>query len=180
MLVLLGVFYFAACQSSETKGGKLKMWYDKPATVWNEALPVGNGRLGAMIYGDPAAEKIQLNEETFWSGGPSRNDNPKALEALPKIRELIFNGKFKEAETMVNENMLTQLHGSKYQVVGDLVLNFPGHENFTNYYRELDLERAVFKTTYQVDGRNLHPRGVCIAARPGDCGETFGKQKEET
>lgn len=152
MLVLLGIFYFAACQSSETKGGKLKMWYDKPATVWNEALPVGNGRLGAMIYGDPAAEKIQLNEETFWSGGPSRNDNPKALEALPKIRELIFNGKFKEAETKVNENMLTQLHGSKYQIVGDLVLNFPGHENFSNYYRELDLERAVFKTTYQVDG----------------------------
>lgn len=151
MLVLLGIFYFAACQSSETKGGKLKMWYDKPATVWNEALPVGNGRLGAMIYGDPAAEKIQLNEETFWSGGPSRNDNPKALEALPKIRELIFNGKFKEAETMVNENMLTQLHGSKYQIVGDLVLNFPGHENFSNYYRELDLERAVFKTTYQVE-----------------------------
>jgi alpha-L-fucosidase 2 len=152
ILLLLGVFYFAACQGSENKGGKLKMWYDKPAKVWNEALPVGNGRLGAMIYGDPASEKIQLNEETFWSGGPSRNDNPKALEALPKIRELIFNGKFKEAETMVNENMLTQLHGSKYQVVGDLVLNFPGHENFTNYYRELDLERAVFKTSYQVDG----------------------------
>ncbi|WP_423128069.1 glycoside hydrolase family 95 protein [Gaoshiqia sp. Z1-71] len=155
-LKLLSLFFaycfLLSCQATATKGGKLKMWYDKPAKVWNEALPVGNGRLGAMIYGDPASEKIQLNEETFWSGGPSRNDNPKAQEALPKIRELIFNGKFKEAETMVNENMLTQLHGSKYQVVGDLVLNFPGHESFTDYYRELDLERAVFKTTYQVDG----------------------------
>lgn len=136
---------------AETKGGKLTMWYDKPATVWNEALPVGNGRLGAMIYGDPVNEKLQLNEETFWSGGPSRNDNPKALSALPEIRSLIFDGKFKEAETMINQNMMTPLNGSMYQVVGNLNLNFFNHENYTNYYRELNLENAVFTTTYTVD-----------------------------
>ncbi|SHJ75118.1 alpha-L-fucosidase 2 [Tangfeifania diversioriginum] len=134
------------------KGGKLKLWYDKPASNWNEALPVGNGRLGAMIYGDPANEKIQLNEETFWSGGPSRNDNPDALKALPEVRQLIFDGKYHEAEKMVNENMVTDLHGSMYQVVGNLNLSFPGHENYTGYYRELDIEKAVFTTTYQVDG----------------------------
>lgn len=135
-----------------SKGGKHKLWYDKPAKVWNEALPIGNGRLGAMIYGDPANEKIQLNEETFWSGGPSRNDNPNALKALPEIRQLIFEGKFHEAEKMANENMLTELHGSKYQVVGNLNLIFDGHENYSDYYRELDIENAMFTTTYQVDG----------------------------
>ncbi len=149
---LLCFCMLASCQSNETNSTELKMWYDKPATVWNEALPVGNGRLGGMVYGDPVNEKIQLNEETFWSGGPSRNDNPKARQALPKIRELIFGGEFKEAETMVNQNMVTALHGSKYQVIGDLVLNFPNHDNYTEYYRELDLERAVFKTSYKVDG----------------------------
>ena len=134
------------------KGGKLKLWYDKPASNWNEALPIGNGRLGAMVYGDPANEKIQLNEETFWSGGPSRNDNPDALKSLPEVRQLIFDGKYHEAEKMVNENMVTDLHGSMYQVVGNLNLSFPGHENYTGYYRELDIEKAVFTTTYQVDG----------------------------
>lgn len=138
---------------SATKGGKLKMWYDKPATVWNEALPVGNGRLGAMIYGDPVNEKVQLNEDTFWSGGPSRNDNPNALKALPQIRQLIFDGKFKEAEELINQNVkATELHGSTYQVVGNLNLAFKGHESYTEYYRELDLEKAIFTTTYKVDG----------------------------
>lgn len=134
------------------QGGKLKMWYDKPATVWNEALPVGNGRLGAMIYGNPVNEKIQLNEATFWSGGPSRNDNSKALSALPDVRKLIFEGKFYDAEKMINQNMVTGLHGSKYQVIGDLKLAFEGQENYTDYYRELDLEKAVFTTTYKVNG----------------------------
>lgn len=138
---------------SATKGGKLKMWYDKPAAVWNEALPVGNGRLGAMVYGDPVNEKIQLNEDTFWSGGPSRNDNTDALKALPQVRQLIFDGKFKEAEDLINQSIRAkELHGSMYQVVGNLNLAFAGHENFTEYYRELDLEKAIFTTTYKVDG----------------------------
>jgi alpha-L-fucosidase 2 len=147
MLLLLSIAGVNAQQ-----GGKLKMWYDKPATVWNEALPVGNGRLGAMVFGNPANEKIQLNESSFWSGGPSRNDNPNALGALPEVRKLIFEGKFYDAEKMINQNMVTNLHGSKYQVIGDLQLAFEGHEAFTDYYRELDLEKAVFKTTYKVNG----------------------------
>ena len=71
----------------------LKLWYDKPASIWNEALPLGNGRLGAMVFGDPAVERLQLNEETIWSGSPNNNAHDKALEALPKVRQLIFEGK---------------------------------------------------------------------------------------
>jgi len=133
------------------QGGKLIMWYSKPASLWNEALPVANGRLAAMIYGDPASEKIQLNEGTFWSGGPSRNDNPDALNALPLVRQLILEGKYSEAETMINQSMTAkQLHGSKYQPIGYLNLSFPDHNSYTGYYRELDLEKAVFTTTYKV------------------------------
>lgn len=149
---LFAMLLFTRCTTEPKTESKLKLWYNKPASVWNEALPLGNGRLGAMVYGDPVHEKIQLNEETFWSGGPSNNDNPEALAALPKVRKLIFDGKFYEAEKLINEKMVTGLHGSMYQVVGNLNLAFDDHQNYTNYYRELDLERAVFTTTYMVDG----------------------------
>ena len=150
MAILLG-----ACAQDMKQESNLKLWYNKPAENWNEALPVGNGRLGAMVFGDPAKENIQLNEETFWSGGPSRNDNPKALEALPKVRKLIFDGQYQEAEKLVNENMVAeQLHGSMYQTIGNLNLSFEGHENYTNYYRELDIENALFSTSYTVDDVN--------------------------
>lgn len=138
--------------STENQSRKMTMWYDKPATVWNEALPIGNGRLGAMVFGSPAAEKLQLNEETFWSGGPSRNDNPNALTALPEIRRLIFEGKHYDAEKLVNQNMMTPRNGSKYQLVGNLNLAFPGHENFSDYRRELNLENALFTAEYKVNG----------------------------
>ena len=73
----------------------MKLWYQKPANEWIEALPVGNGRLGAMVFGNPAKETIQLNENTIWAGSPHRNDNPEAKEALPKVRQLIFQGRYK-------------------------------------------------------------------------------------
>ncbi|HEX8530626.1 MAG TPA: glycoside hydrolase family 95 protein, partial [Cytophagales bacterium] len=132
----------------------LKLWYDAPSgTTWENALPVGNGRLGAMVYGNVARETIQLNEHTVWSGGPNRNDNPDALAALPQVRRLIFDGKQKEAEGLANQRILTKKsHGQLFQPVGSLHLTFSGHENFTNYYRELDIERAVAKTSYAVGG----------------------------
>jgi alpha-L-fucosidase 2 len=133
--------------------GKLKLWYDKPAAVWNEAIPIGNGRLGAMIFGDPIHDKIQLNEGTFWSGGPSRNDNPNALSALHEVRRLIFEGKHQEAETLINDNIRAKdLHGSMYQVAGNLNLSFEDHQNYKEYYRELDLEKAMYTATYKIDG----------------------------
>ncbi|HDR89451.1 MAG TPA: glycoside hydrolase family 95 protein [Bacteroidetes bacterium] len=153
LIVIFLIFQLTSFKSKAQPGERLKMWYDKPAKVWNEALPIGNGRLGAMVYGDPVNEKIQINEETFWSGGPSRNDNPDARRVLPEVRQLIFKEKYKEAEKLINQNMVAeQLHGSMYQTIGNLNLSFPDHKNYTSYYRELDLKRALFTTTYTVNG----------------------------
>ncbi len=130
-----------------------KLWYNQPAKQWVEALPIGNGRLGAMVHGDPNKEKIQLNENTIWAGQPYRNDNPDAREALPKVRQLIFEGKYREAQDLVNQKFISRnSHGMPYQTAGNLDLSFPGHENFTNYYRELNIETAVTSTRYDVDG----------------------------
>ena len=132
---------------------QLKLWYNKPAERWVEALPIGNGRIAAMVYGNPANEKIQLNECTVWAGSPYRNDNPKALEALPKIRKLIFDGKYDEAEELANTSFKAEkAQGMPYQPVGNLCLKFPDHENYTDYYRELNLENAVTSLSHKVNG----------------------------
>ncbi|MEI7585834.1 glycoside hydrolase family 95 protein [Runella sp.] len=138
--------------SQDTKN--LKLWYNKPSgKTWENALPIGNGRLGAMVYGNVEKETIQLNEHTVWSGSPNRNDNPEALAALPEIRQLIFDGKQKDAERLANKAIITKKsHGQMFQPVGNLHLTFEDHENYTDYYRELDIERAVAKTTYTVNG----------------------------
>ena len=131
----------------------LKLWYLHPAKQWVEALPVGNGRLGAMVFGDPSHETIQLNESSVWAGQPNRNDNPKAKEALPEVRKLIFEGKYKEAETLVNQDFISKKsQGMPYQTVGNLRLSFPGHENYSGYYRELDIDKAVATSRYNVNG----------------------------
>jgi alpha-L-fucosidase 2 len=133
----------------------LKLWYTQPAKQWVEALPVGNGRLGAMVYGNPLKEVIQLNENTIWAGSPNRNDNPDAKEALPLIRQYIFEGKYKEAHDLTNQKVITKTsHGMAYQTAGNLKLYFPGHENYSNYNRELDLEKAVATTSYSLNGIN--------------------------
>lgn len=132
----------------------LKLWYDKPSgNVWENALPIGNGRLGAMIYGNVEKETIQLNEHTIWSGGPNRNDNPLALDSLAEIRKLILSGKQKEAEQLANRVIISKRsHGQMFAPAGELHLRFNGHEKYTNYYRELDIEKAVAKTYYTVEG----------------------------
>lgn len=130
----------------------LKLWYEKPAAEWVEALPLGNGRLGAMVFGDPGEERLQLNEETVWAGGPNSNANPEAQTALPRIRELIFDGHYKEAQDLVGSAIVSRTnHGMAYQTVGDVWLQFPGHERYTDYYRELDIRQAVATTRYWVD-----------------------------
>ncbi|MEZ2440835.1 glycoside hydrolase N-terminal domain-containing protein [Chitinophaga sp. RCC_12] len=133
---------------------ELKLRYDKPSgKIWEAALPVGNGRLAAMVYGNPGSELIRLNENTVWSGSPNRNDNPHALAALPEIRQLIFDGKMKEASEMAAKNIQSEkINGMCYQPVGDLELVFPGHEQYTGYTRELDLQTAVTATSYTVNG----------------------------
>ncbi|WP_121357429.1 glycoside hydrolase family 95 protein [Flavisolibacter nicotianae] len=132
----------------------LKLWYNQPSgTTWENALPIGNGRLGAMVYGNVERETIQLNEHTVWSGSPNRNDNPLAFDSLAIIRQLIFEGRQKEAERIANRVIISKTsQGQKFEPVGSLQLSFPGYENYSNYYRELDLERAVTKTSYTVNG----------------------------
>src|SRR5882757_753247 len=132
----------------------MKLWYDAPAgEKWVNALPLGNGRIGAMVSGNPAEERIQLNEATVWTGSPNRNDNPDALAALPEIRRLIFEGKEKEAQQLAKEKIQTRKsNGQIFQPVGNLFLSFPGHETYTNYHRELDLDSASTLTTYKVNG----------------------------
>lgn len=130
-----------------------KLWYDKPASVWTEALPLGNGRLGAMVYGNPGTEQIQLNEETIWAGRPNNNANPEAKEWLPKIRELVFAGKYLEAQTLCTQHVKAKTNsGMPYQSFGDLRMSFPGHTRYSNYYRELSLDSAKTLVRYDVDG----------------------------
>ncbi|MFI0430971.1 glycosyl hydrolase family 95 catalytic domain-containing protein [Mariniflexile sp. HMF6888] len=133
---------------------KLKLWYNAPSgEVWENALPIGNGFQAAMVYGNVKKEIFQLNEHTVWSGSPNRNDNPNALKALPEVRKLIFEGEYKAAEDMANAQIITKKsHGQMFQPVGNLELTFAGHEDYSDYYRELDIEDAIVKTTYTVDG----------------------------
>lgn len=129
------------------------LWYDKPAANWNAALPVGNGRLGAMVFGTPAVERIQLNEGTVWAGSPNNNYNPDAKEALPKIRQLILEGKYGEAQKLADEKVMPSKNsGMPYQSMGDFYISFPGHENYTDYHRDLNIGTAVASVSYKVDG----------------------------
>ncbi len=149
----MGLLLVSTLGFSQEKPG-LKLWYNQASgTRWENALPIGNGRQGAMIYGNVDKETIQLNEHTVWSGSPNRNDNPASLDSLAEIRKLIFEGNHKVAERLANRVIITKKsHGQMFQPVGSLHLSFPGHEKFSNYYRELDIEKAVAKTTYVVDG----------------------------
>lgn len=131
----------------------LTLWYNKPAENWYEALPLGNGRLGAMVFGNPAMERLQLNEETIWAGSPNSIAHEKALKALPIVRKLIFEGKYKEAQDLATTDIRSQTNnGMPYQTFGSVYLSFPGHENYTNYYRELNIADATSKVTYEVNG----------------------------
>jgi alpha-L-fucosidase 2 len=153
LIWLLLQVLFCGLVQSQPAPEDLKLWYTRPAEFWVEALPLGNGRLGAMVFGIPYRERIQLNENTVWAGSPYRNDNPEMLQALPEIRQLIFDGKYAEAEKLAKDKMVTKgAHGMPYQTVGNLFLSFPGHENYTDYYRELDMQKAIATTTYKVAG----------------------------
>jgi alpha-L-fucosidase 2 len=131
----------------------LVLWYPKPATQWVEALPLGNGRLGAMVFGGVAEEHLQLNEDTVYAGSPHHNNMPTAREALPEIRRLIFAGDYVGAAKLAEAQVMpgkTRPNGMPYQPVGDLVLKFAGHENFSNYRRELSLDDATVRVSYDV------------------------------
>ena len=128
------------------------LWYDKPAQKWAQALPVGNGRLGAMVFGIPAKERIQLNEQTIWTGGPYDPTRPGGAKALPDVQKLVLAGKFREAETLFAKTMMGKADQMKYQPLGSLGLEFPSHTNVTDYTRQLDLNTAIASVSYSVNG----------------------------
>ncbi len=165
IFLLFLISLYSALNLSAQDNALLKLWYNHPAKQWVEALPVGNGRLGAMVYGDPFKETIQLNESTVWAGQPNRNDNPNAKQALPEVRNLIFGGKYKEAQDLVNQKFISKTsQGCPYQTVGNLNLFFPGHEDYSDYYRELNIEKAVETSRYKVDG--VHYQTKVFASFP--------------
>ncbi|WP_257022916.1 glycoside hydrolase family 95 protein [Winogradskyella forsetii] len=151
---ILIIFFICCLQAISQDTDGLKLWYNVPSSdTWENALPIGNGFQAAMVYGNVEKEIFQLNEATVWSGSPNRNDNPNALEALPKVRKLIFEGEYKAAENLANEKRITKRsHGQMFQPVGNLELTFTDHDDFSNYYRELDIEKAIAKTSYMVGG----------------------------
>ena len=131
----------------------LKLWYDAPARQWTDALPLGNGRLGAMVFGTPAQERIQINEETIWGGGPHNNVNYAAKDGLEQIRQALWEGRRSDAQALCDEYISSKsAHGMPYQTAGSLMLDFDGITDFTDYYRELDIERAVALTRFKANG----------------------------
>ena len=132
-----------------------KLWYDRPAMTWTQALPVGNGRLGGMVFGNPAVERVQLNEETIWAGQPNFTLNPRAKAALPRVRKLIAEGKYREAQNLADADIMpgaNRNHGMPYQTFGDLYIAMPGHGEYSGYRRELSLDSALSVVTYTVGG----------------------------
>jgi alpha-L-fucosidase 2 len=132
-------------------GKPLTLWYRQPARRWAEASLIGNGRLGGMVWGGVTRERIDLNEDTLWSGEPYDNLNPKGLAALPQIRALLLAGKNSEAQTLVEQNMNGQ-YNQCYEPLGDVQLEFPFKGDVQNYRRELDLETGISRVTFEHEG----------------------------
>ena len=150
LLVLFLLIFANGLQAQDTEW---KLWYDEPASNWNEALPLGNGRLGAMVFGVPAVERLQLNEETIWAGSPNSNAHTKAKDAIPYVQKLIFEGEYRAAQELANEKIMSQTNdGMPYETFGDVYISFPGHQDYTDYYRDLNLENATTTVSYKVDG----------------------------
>ena len=138
---------------AEPPAEPLSLWYRRPARQWVEALPVGNGRLGAMIFGGIVNERLQLNEDTLYGGGPYDPNNPESLAALPEVRRLVFEGRYSDAHKLISEKMMARpLRQMPYQTAGDFLLTFPEAKLIGNYRRELNINTAVARVSYTVGG----------------------------
>lgn len=152
-LILSVAVALMSLSCSGAEDSELKLWYDSPSQQWTDALPLGNGRLGAMVFGTPAQERIQINEETIWGGGPHNNVNYAAKDGLAEIRQALFEGRRSEAQSLCDQYISSKgAHGMPYQTAGSLMLDFEGMGEFTDYYRELDLNRAVSLTKFKAAG----------------------------
>ena len=174
-ICILGVCFAFSQSPKPVPSNDLLLWFDKPATSFTQSLPLGNGRLGAMVFGGLADERIILNEGTLWSGSPQDSDRPDAATFLPEIRRLLIEGKNAEAEALVYNNFTAKGPGSargrgkdaqygSYQVLGDLRLRFPGGDmNVSDYRRSLDLSDAIARVSYQQNGINF-TREIFVSA----------------
>ncbi|MGE5609740.1 MAG: glycosyl hydrolase family 95 catalytic domain-containing protein, partial [Bacillota bacterium] len=146
--------------------GRTVLWYRQPAAYWVEALPLGNGRLGAMVFGGVVHERLQLNEDTIWAGYKRDVSNPASLQALPEIRRLLFEGKNNEATRLAGRTMMGIPSGIKsYQPLGDLLLEFPAVAAVDNYRRQLDLDTGIATVRYEVDGVTFTREAFADSAR---------------
>jgi len=144
---------FTLCAWSQSNPMKLR--YTRPAANWNEALPIGNGRLAAMVFGKVDSEQLQLNEETVWAGEPGNNIIEGTYDSIVRVRQLLFQGKYKEAQDLSNRTFPRQSprntnYGMQYQPVGDLLINMPSNGEVSNYRRELDIQNAIASVSYTV------------------------------
>ncbi|MEA3479021.1 MAG: glycoside hydrolase family 95 protein, partial [Bacteroidota bacterium] len=153
LLLSLGLISVLSCtEKYELKQPDVKLWYKQPAMVWEEALPVGNGRLGAMVFGQPYTERIQLNEESLWAGQPINNNNPDALVNLDELRTLLFQEKSIEAQRLVALNFLgTPPRIRSYQTAGDIFLTRDSIYEASNYYRDIVLENGIATVKYSLN-----------------------------
>src|SRR5258705_5865984 len=156
-LVLVGVLAFLL----PTKGGShesqqqsdLRLWYRQPAANWNEALPIGNGRLGAMVFGGVETERLQLNEDTVWAGEKRDRLNPAGPAAVPEIRRLLFAGKAVEAEALADKALIgIPRRMPPYQTLGDLTIAFTNAAGAADYQRQLNLADATTRVSYAAGG----------------------------
>ncbi len=146
------IFFSVFLLSSTIHAQDHQLWYSQPAKHWLEALPIGNSHLGAMVYGGTNEEEIQLNEETFWSGSPHNNNSLESKEHLQEVRDLIFEGKEKDAHALLDKYFIKGPHGMRYLPLGSVKLQFPNLGEPTQYRRELNLGDATTTTKYVVDG----------------------------
>lgn len=163
----------SACSSTDSAPSAtaahnpLRLWYTQPADNWNQALPLGNGRLGAMVFGGVGQEELQLNEDTLWAGGPNNNVNAAAAPHIETVTRLLFEGKYEEAQQLANAHLQSATnHGMPYQTLGSLRLSFPGHDNYTDYERDLDISRALASVSYTVDGVSFERQAISAFTEP--------------
>ena len=152
-LTVVALAILTAAAAAVAQQSPLTLWYDKPAVLWTDALPVGNGHMGAMIFGGAAHERIQFNEHTVWTGEPHDYAHKGAAQSLAKIRELLWAGKQKEAEDLAMKEFMSEpLHQKAYQAFGDLLIEMPGAENPSGYRRSLDLDTGIATTEFTAGG----------------------------
>ncbi len=157
VLLIMFSLFLSGCEGDQQKNeGNLKLWYRQPAIAWEEAMPVGNGRIGAMVFGDPLHEKLQLNEESIWAGSKINNNNPSALKALPLLQKALFESRYKDALKLADEKLLgTPPNIRSYQPLGDLSIDYDWSGTPENYSRELDLSTGIAMTQFTIGGKKI-------------------------